>query len=169
MLNTDQISFRQATADDLAQIVSFTNSIHLQEDDQSIPTNKHFLFNLEKWLKEELNNSLSLFLIADFENNFGQTNSIGFIGATTVINDNGFLENPTKGVINLLWIEKEHRKKNIAKQLVSMIEDCFKENAINVIECSFTDTNELAKKFWSNMHYKIFSVTARKIISDTTK
>jgi len=166
MLITEQISFRQATADDLAQIVSFTNSIHLQEDDQSIATNKHFLSNLEKWLKEELNNSLSLFLIADFQNDLGQKDSIGFIGATTVINDNGFLKNPTKGVINLLWVEKEYRRNNIAKQLVSMIESCFRGNAVSVIECSFTKKNQLAEKFWDNQGYDIQSVIARKILPE---
>ena len=164
MLNTEQISFRQATEDDLAQIVSYTNSIHLQEDDQSVPINDHFLSNLEKWLKEELNNSLSLFIIAEFQNNLNQKKSIGFIGATTVINDNGFLENPTKGVINLLWVEKEYRRKNIAKQLVNMIEDCFKESAINIIECSFTKNNQLAEHFWFNNGYEVQSVIARKIL-----
>ncbi len=67
-------------------------------------------------------------------------------------------------MINLLWVENEYRRNNIAVQLVTMIEDCFKENAVSVIECSFTKNNNLAEKFWSNQEYEIKSVIARKIL-----
>ncbi|PCI73332.1 MAG: hypothetical protein COB38_01145 [Gammaproteobacteria bacterium] len=163
MKQNGDINIRLATADDLTQIVSYTHAIHQQEDDQSIPTHTNFLSNLEKWIKEELKNPLSLILIAEIVNKQGNK-AIGFIGSTTLINDNGFLDNPTKGVINFLWVEKEHRRKNIATQLVSMIEDCFKKNAINVIECSFTKKNQLAETFWASEGYQIQSVIARKIL-----
>lgn len=159
MSNSNQISIRQATTDELSQLVAFTHAIHIQETEQASPTHKNFLTNLTKWLSQELENPLSLYLVAE-EN----TNSIGFIGGTTVINDNGFLENPTKGVINLLWVEKEHRRKKIAEQLVLNMEACFKENAISQIEVSYTTQNELASHFWKSMGFENYSVTGQKII-----
>ena len=157
----NHIELRQANSDDLEIIISFTHAIHLQEDDGKIPPHRNFTTNLKSWLALELENSLSLFLIAEVE-----TKPVGFIGATTVINDNGFLENPTKGVINLIWVNKENRRKHLAKKLVSTIENCFLENSVNLIECSFTQSNLLANKFWSNAGYEVHSLTARKIISN---
>ena len=163
------INIRQASIDDLPLILSFTHAIHLQEDDQSIPTNPNFLSHLEKWLKQELENSLSLFLIAEIQSELKKSKeeniTVGFIGSTTVINDNGFLINPTKGVIHLLWVEKKYRRQGISKQLVTVIESCFKENAINVIECSFTKKNTLAEHFWNDAGYQVQSLTARKILT----
>jgi len=156
-ITVHQTTIRQATTDDLAQIVLFTHAIHIQEDDKSIPPHKNFLTNLEKWLLLELKNPLSLLLIAEIKNK-----SVGFISGSTVINDNGFLENPMKGIINLIWVEKEYRRKNIAQQLLINMEVCFKENSIALIEVSYTSKNMLAKKFWCSMDYDSYSITARK-------
>ena len=153
-------NIRQAKIDDLDSIVSFTHAIHLQEDDQSIPTHTNFLSNLTTWLTAELNNPLSLFLIVEKDKQ-----PVGFIGATTVINDNGFLENPTKGVINLLWVEESFRRNQLAKKLVTTIENCFLDNSVSVVECSFTKHNQLANDFWCNAGYTIHSLSARKFIS----
>lgn len=167
MLRNRDINIRQATEDDLAQLVSFTFSIHQQEDDQSIPTHPNFLVNLETWIKKELRNSLSLILIAETSIKKDKRQAIGFIGASTIINDNGFLENPTKGLVSFLWVEQEYRKQQVAQRLLKTIESCFLENSVSLVECSFTVKNNLAKEFWSKAGYDIHSVIARKFITDS--
>ena len=151
---------RQATINDLDIITHYTFKLHQHEDDGIIAPHVDFLSNLKKWLSAELNNSRSLFLIA-------QQNAIpiGFIGATSILNDNGFLANPIKGVIQLLWVEDNYRKNRIAKNLVDEIEQCFRKIGIEYVECTYTVQNRLASSFWDKRGYEENSITARKFIS----
>ena len=155
------INTRQATINDLDIIAQYTFKLHQHEDDRIIAPHVDFLSNLKMWLSAELNNSRSLFLIAELD-----TIPIGFIGATSIINDNGFLANPIKGVIQLLWVEENYRKNRIAKKLVDEVEQCFKSIGIEYVECTYTAQNTLANSFWEKRGYEKNSITARKFISD---
>jgi len=134
-------------------------SLHQHEDDGKIPTHNNFESNLQKWLLLELENPRSLYLIIEVENI-----PVGFVGATSILNDNGFLGNPIKGVIQLLWIVPEYRKKRAAELLLEEVEHCFRQIGIKYVECTYTVTNQLAEYFWEKQGYKKNSVTARKII-----
>ena len=151
---------REASINDLDTITQYAFALHQYEDDREIAPHQGFYLNLKTWLSAELSNPRSLFLMAENGNK-----PIGFIGATSIINDNGFLANPIKGVIQLLWVESEYRKNHIAKKLVDEIEHCFKEIGIEYVECTYTASNWLAKSFWEKQGYKKNSITARKFIS----
>lgn len=152
-------TIRQATAIDLKTITQYTLELHQHEDDGTIQAHQNFYLNLKKWLSTELANPRSLFLMAEKDNN-----PIGFIGATSIINDNGFLASPIKGVIQLLWVEPEFRNNHIANKLVDEVEHCFNEIGIEYVECSYTASNQLAEAFWEKHGYKKNSVTSRKLI-----
>jgi len=154
-------SIAEACPEDLETIYHLTLKLHDHEDDGSVKTHEHFEINLKKWLKHELNNPRTLILIAKYKNK-----TIGFISATSLLNDNGFLASPIKGIIQLLWIEPEFRKHSIAKQLVNNVERCFKEVGIEYVECSYTNFNEQAKHFWSKLGYLENSISARKFLAD---
>lgn len=148
---------RQASADDLPQVLVWTLALHQHEDDASLPMHPNFSDNLQRWLKLELENPNNLFLIAE-----NQQQPAGFISARTVINDNGFLADPVKGVINLIWVDSQHRNQQIATQLLEQAELCLAAVGVTYIECSYTATNLLARQFWDNKNYFPAAVTARK-------
>ena len=154
----NQLHLRQASSSDLELLLKYTLELHQYEDDGQLKSNQSFHENLLHWLTNELNNPLSLYLIAEVDKT-----PVGFIGATTLINDNGFLENPTKGLIQLIWIENAFRKNGIAKKLLSEIEKCFIENGIKYAEAVHTSVNPLAEKFWNQMGYRYHSSIVRKI------
>jgi len=150
---------REATIEDLDIITQYTLALNQHEDDRLIPAHQDFEHNLKNWLALELKNSQSLFLLAEKNNR-----AIGFIGASSVINDNGFLANPVKGLIQLLWVDNSVRRHNVAAKLVEEIELCFKQVGIEYIECSYTCINNVAKIFWDTLGYSGHSITARKFI-----
>ncbi len=153
------IDYRQAEETDIDSLVNFTQKIHHHEDDGKIPIHKNFLINLKTWLQTEINNPQSLIILACDEQR-----PIAFILATSVINDNGFLEHPIKGIIQLLWVEIDQRGKGIADNLVAQVEACFQDNQIPYIECSYTTNNSLGAQFWNKKGYLKSSITARKIL-----
>ena len=153
------MNIREASQRDLSQIVEYTLALHQHEDDGKIAANPHFSDNLSEWLSSELDSAQSLFLIAE-----RKSNPVGFIGAMSIINDNGFLANPAKGLIQLLWVDEKSRNKNIAENLVKEVEHCFKRVGIEYVECNYTCVNNLAESFWSKLGYAKHSVTARRFI-----
>lgn len=153
------LEYRQAQETDIDLLVNFTNLIHCHEDDGQIPTHQHFLKNLKKWLLIEIENPQSLIIIAS-----KKAQPVGFILATTVVNDNGFLDYPLKGIIQLLWVEPKFRGGAIANELVTQVEVCFKENQIRYVECSYTVNNKLGANFWTKKGYLKNSITARKFL-----
>lgn len=160
LIETANITFREASLLDLDIITQYTLEIHQYEDDGAVSPHVNFLQNLKNWLSTEINNPRSLFLIAETNNT-----PIGFIGSTSVINDNGFLANPIKGIIQLLWVVPEYRKKHIAEKMVDEVEHCFREIGVEYVECNYTVANKIAESFWEGLEYKKNSITARKFIS----
>jgi ribosomal protein S18 acetylase RimI-like enzyme len=153
------LTIRQAIVKDLEQLVGWTLKLHRHEDDGALAPHPEFKEKINHWLTMELENPASLYLIAETTKN-----AVGFIGASQIINDNGFLKNPLKGVIQLLWVEPMMRQTGIAKQLVNNVEHCFKQVGVRYVECTFTSHNLQASNFWSSMQYRNFSISARKIL-----
>ncbi len=174
------VDVRAASLDDLDAITRFTAQLHEHEDNGELATHQKFFPRLKKWLRSELNDSKSLILIAETNlQTKSQTGShtepqtgprhipkqtIGFISATSIINDNGFLQAPSKGVIQLLWVELNYRQQGVADSLVLSIENCFKNIGIKYVECTYTSNNSLAESYWQRNDYKKNSITARKFI-----
>lgn len=153
------LEIRQAHTKDLTLLTHWTYLLHCHEDDGVIATHPEFKSRLEEWLAAELTNSNGLFLVATIKNK-----PIGFIHATSIINDNGFLASPMKGMIHLLWIEPEFRQQQVAKTLTEATEACFKDLGIGYVECAFTVKNQLAESFWFKQGYLPYSTTARKVL-----
>ena len=149
----------QASLEDLDLVCEWTLKLHQHEDDGKLVSNNNFERNIRKWLTQELSNPNSLFLIALLDKK-----PTGFIFSTSVINDNGFLAAPLKGVFHLIWVEPSYRKKNIAARLLDEVENCLQSIGVTYIECSYTANNHLAKTFWDNNKYIQSTITAKKIL-----
>lgn len=150
-------TIRQAMPDDLERITGWTIQLHHHEDDHCFEQHDNFNKNIEKWLKTEMENSNSLFLIAEFNKQ-----PVGFIFGSARINDNGLLKNSITGVVQILWIDAHCRSQGIAKLLLKAISDCFTEIGIDYLECTYTLKNQLGRQFWQSQGFKETSATARK-------
>lgn len=155
-----ELNFRQATDLDIDKITQWTLLLHKHEDDNQLALHKDLKKNLKRWLSSEINNSNNLFIIAQYNKK-----DVGFISASCIINDNGFLIDPIKGVVQLLWLENSVRRQGIASKLLEQVELCFLDLGIKYIECNYTVCNKQAEKFWDNHAFKPCSTTARKIIA----
>ena len=149
----------QVKQDDLDTILAWTIQLHHHEDDGELKSHANFEINLRKWLEQEITNPNSLFLVAKCNGL-----PVGFIAASSIINDNGFLDNPLKGEVNLLWVEDKYRKQKIAEQLLLETEKCLLSTGINYIECHYTSNNQLAKAFWDKKGYQQRAIIARKML-----
>lgn len=154
------MNIRECTPDDLDTVTQYTLALHYHENETGIQPHPDLTDNLKRWLEAEIFSNNSLILIAEIDNK-----PIGFICAATVINDNGLIAQPLKGVIQLLWIEPVYRKKKAAEELVKMVEICLQETGVTYVECSFVEGNSMAKNFWGNQGYQVSSMTCRKFLT----
>ncbi len=149
----------QAIPEDLPLILKWTLSLYQHEDDGLLPAADNFEENLSKWLSQQVSAENCLILIAQQHNT-----PAGFIAASSIINDNGFLKEALKGYIQLIWVDEEHRSQGIAQELLTAVEECFKSIGIHYVECSYIANNQLARNFWDKSGYKLVSETVRKFI-----
>lgn len=162
-INLEKLEIFQANEEQLELIHRWTLAIHKHEDDKQLKAHPRFNNNLKKWLHQEINNANSLFLVALLNRQ-----PAGFIAASVIINDNGFLAEPMKGMIHLLWVEQAYRRFGIAKNLLTETEACLSSIGVNYVECNYTPTNSHAQSFWKRCGYQSSSINARKILTDNS-
>ncbi|MBV1910141.1 MAG: GNAT family N-acetyltransferase [Kangiellaceae bacterium] len=154
------MKIRQCDIKDLDIITEFTARLQKYENDGQLIYHPNFELNLKRWIEAEILSSNSLLLIAEVKGN-----PVGFIASSSSINDNGFLSDPIKGIVQLLWVEPHYRQQKFAKHLLENVETCFKELGINYVECSFTEKNKEVGSFWQANGYFSVAHTARKILT----
>jgi len=70
------------------------------------------------------------------------------------------------GNIILCWVEDEHRKSGLARQLVQQAETWFKQHDIEVVELSYMPQNIPAEIAWASLGYTPFRVFSYKKLDD---
>lgn len=68
------------------------------------------------------------------------------------------------GQIELCWVEKNTRKKGVARKLCSRIELWFKEAGIQYIDLHYLAGNDEAEMSWKKLGYQPYRITSRKEI-----
>jgi ribosomal protein S18 acetylase RimI-like enzyme len=154
------LNIRECSQQDLDIVTNYTLSLHQHENEKGIQAHPNLKTNIRKWLQSEIDSTNSLILIAETDGN-----PIGFVCATTTINDNGFIAQPLKGIIQLLWVEEPNRQKKVAEKLIATIELCLQEAGVSYVECTYVDGNLSAKHFWRNQGYQVTSLTCRKFLT----
>ncbi len=66
------------------------------------------------------------------------------------------------GIIEVCWVDPDHRRRGIAKQLVQALEKWFQSRDIEFIELSYLVGNIPAEITWSALGYQPFRITSRK-------
>ncbi|MET1255030.1 GNAT family N-acetyltransferase [Aliikangiella maris] len=155
-------SIRQANLTDLQQITQWTIALQQHEDSGELVLHEHFQLNIQRWLENEFANPNSLFLVAQ-----NIDKPVGFILASSTINDNGLLKLQLKGIIQLLWVDPAYRHQQHARNLVNQVIACFQEIGIEYAECTYTANNQMAHQFWSSMGFAPCAISARKLFSAT--
>jgi len=69
------------------------------------------------------------------------------------------------GLIEMLWIEPEARRRGYAKQLVRAVEDWFAQQGIGYIDLHYMLGNHEAEEFWQAIGYLPYHVRSRKTLT----
>lgn len=68
------------------------------------------------------------------------------------------------GNIAICWVSPDHRKQNIAAELVRAVEDWLGSQGVGVVELSYLAQNALADVAWNRIGFKPFRVFAHKLL-----
>lgn len=109
----------------------------------------------EKWLASQANNQQSVFLVAEDENESNRL--VGFLIAT-VEREIPIYSLKEFGFIHDLWVEPEYRQAGIARQMVKMSIDRFKQMGVKQIRLDTANANEAARKLFAACGFRISTV-----------
>ncbi|MBD2346310.1 GNAT family N-acetyltransferase [Anabaena subtropica] len=103
----------------------------------------------EKWLTKLANQERSVFLVAD---NQGQL--VAFVAAT-VEQEIPVYRTKEFGFIHDLWVEPEYRQQGIAKQIVELTIERFRQMGVEQIRLDTAAINEGARKFFASCGFRV--------------
>ena len=155
--------FRTATEADLDNLLTWTQAL-MQHEQVSKELELELADDIEeqlrKWLDALLKSESALFILAETEAGV----PMGCILGLVEFNMNPFTVHTTHGVIQLVWVEPQHRKDGLASQLLQYMETTFKELNIDYMEISYADGNKEAEAFWNKQGYRSISHKSRKYL-----
>lgn len=109
----------------------------------------------EKWLASQANNRQSVFLVAEDESKPNKL--VGFLIAT-VEREIPIYSLKEFGFIHDLWVEPEYRQAGIARQMVKMSIDRFKQLGVKQIRLDTANANEAARKLFAACGFRISTI-----------
>ena len=109
----------------------------------------------EKWLASQANNRQSVFLIAEDESK--PKRLVGFLIAT-VEREIPIYSLKEFGFIHDLWVEPEYRHAGIAKLMVTLSVDRFKQMGVKQIRLDTANANEAARKLFAACGFRISTI-----------
>lgn len=108
----------------------------------------------EKWLTSQTNNRQSVFLVAE-ESKSKQL--AGFLIAT-VEREIPIYRLKEFGFIHDLWVEPEYRHAGIARQMVKLTCDRFKQMGVKQIRLDTANANEAARRLFAACGFRISTI-----------
>lgn len=109
----------------------------------------------EKWLASQANNRQSVFLVAEDRSTSKQL--VGFVIAT-VEREIPIYSLKEFGFIHDLWVEPKYRQAGIARQMVEMSIDRFKQMGVKQIRLDTAKANEAARKLFAACGFRISTI-----------
>jgi len=158
-------SFREATIDDLALILKWTEALMRHEaldNSLELPLVENISELVEDWLKNLISDNNSLLIIALDDSNIPK----GLIIGLMQLQPNEFTQFNMHGIIQMAWVDKDQRKQGLAMQLVNHMEDTFKNLQVPYCEIQYSASNIEAAAFWEKVGYQIVSHNCRKIFAE---
>ena len=68
------------------------------------------------------------------------------------------------GLIEHCWVETEYRTRGVASKLVEVIENWFRDNAVQYVDVQYLLGNIEAEVTWEKLGYKPYRVISRKVL-----
>jgi len=109
----------------------------------------------EKWLISQANNQQSVFLVAEDESKSKQL--AGFLIAT-IEREIPIYSLKEFGFIHDLWVEPEYRHTGIARQMVTLSVDRFRQMGIKQIRLDTAKANEAARRLFAACGFRISTI-----------
>ena len=165
---SNNYSFREASSEDLPLILKWTEELMEHESlDQSIelPLVDNISELLEEWLKNLLEDNNALLILAIDESIQPET-AQGLIIGYLQLQPNNFTKFTMHGIIQMVWVDQNQRKKGLASQLVRHMEDTFKNLDIPYCDIQYGNSNIEAEAFWKKAGYQKISQSCRKMLEE---
>lgn len=149
---------RSATPADVPAVLPMVASICALH--QKWDTAKYgFLPNPEqrykKWLASQANNRQSVFLVAEDESHAKRL--VGFLIAT-VEREIPIYSLKEFGFIHDLWVEPEYRHAGIARQMVMLSVDRFRQMGVKQIRLDTANANEAARRLFAACGFRVSTI-----------
>jgi ribosomal protein S18 acetylase RimI-like enzyme len=158
-------SFREANLNDLTLILNWTEALMEHESlgsNLELPLSSNISELLQAWLENLITDDHSLIIIAT---EIDQEQPLGLIIGYLQSQPNKFTDFQMHGIIQMVWVEENCRKKGLALQLVNHMEDTFQNLDIPYCEIQYSKSNIEASAFWKKAGYEVVSLRCRKILS----
>jgi len=161
---TNQYHFRTASESDLPLLLKWTLALMKHEamgDDIELPLHDNIEELLNEWLLALLSNDSALFIISD---DADSGVSKGCILGIIQLAPNSFVVHPSNGLIQMIWVEPETRRTGLAAELLTHMEQTFKNLNIPYCEINYSINNLEAESFWQSKGYQPVSQNCRKFL-----
>lgn len=150
---------RPATPDDVSAVLPMVAKIcalHELWDASKYGFIPSIELRYERWLKAQATNERSVFLVAETVTTAPQqsTQLVAFI-VGTVEPEIPIYRIQEFGFIHDLWVEPEYRHAGIARQMVMLTIEHFKQIGVNQIRLDTAVTNEAARNLFSKCGFRL--------------
>lgn len=150
------MNIRPATSNDVPEILPMVASIcalHQAWDEAKYNFKSNPQEHYQKWLIAQSSNERSVFLVAEAESK----KLVGFAIAT-VEREIPIYRLQEFAFIHDLWVEPEYRQAGVAKRMILLTIDSFKQMGIKQIRLDTAYANEVARKLFSSCGFRISTI-----------
>lgn len=152
------MDIRPANYNDVPDILPMVASIcalHQAWDEAKYNFKPNPQEHYRKWLIAQASNKRSVFLVAEDEAK--NKKPVGFLIAT-VEREIPIYQLQEFAFIHDLWVEPEYRQAGIARQMVKMSIDRFKQMGVKQIRLDTANANEAARKLFAACGFRISTI-----------
>jgi GNAT superfamily N-acetyltransferase len=152
---------RRATASDAPLFERFIRNLHAEivattQDPLFSANAAFFVANWMSWFHLHVARETGLVLFG------GDPQPAGFIAAYISPPIFGSEVYPLVGVIGLWWVDAQHRRQGVGRQLLEGAEAWLRENGMTRVETHYMTSAQSAEALWRQEGYEPYFVAARK-------
>lgn len=155
------MTIRPATVDDVEQVIPLVEKIaafHQQRDPSRYSYIPAVGERYRNWLAERAGDPKSVFLVAEREAGGGEpARIVGFLVATTERDISIYTINPV-GFVHDLWVEEAYRNEGIARQMVMLTVERFRQIGVRQIRMDVLVDNAPARALFESCGFRVSTV-----------
>lgn len=150
------MDFRPATAADVPGVLPMVERIgalHESWDAARYGKLPNFSERYRRWMTAQAENPTSMFLVAEREGKL-----VAFLIATTE-NEIPIYRLDRYGFIHDLWVEELYRNEGVARQLVMLAVERFKQIGVKQVRLDTAAGNEAARKLFAGCGFRVGTIS----------